>query len=116
VSKGCLIVTAALELATIQVTHLYSTGKNIGEMIKLIDLLLEQCRDCTKVYLSWDAAGWHASKRFLARVAEVNAQTYRRACGTPRVRLAPLAACAQFLNVVESVFNGLASSVIHNSD
>lgn len=115
-SKGSLIVTAALELSTNQVTHFYSTGKNTGEMIKLLDLLLEQYRGCTKLYLSWDAAGWHASKRFLARVKEVNAGKYRQAHGTPRVGLAPLPARAQFLNVIESVFNGLASSVIHNSD
>jgi transposase-like protein/transposase len=115
-SKGSLIVTAALELSTNQVTHFYSTGKNTYEMIKMLDLLLEQYRGCSKLYLSWDAAGWHASKRFLARVKEVNARKYRRAHGTPRVGLAPLPARAQFLNVIESVFNGLASSVIHNSD
>jgi transposase len=115
-SKGSLIVTGALELSTNQVTHFYSTGKNTGEMIKLLDVLLEQYRGCAKLYLSWDAAGWHASKRFLARVREVNARKYRRAHGTPRVGLAPLPARAQFLNVIESVFNGLASSVIHNSD
>jgi hypothetical protein len=115
-SKGSLIVTGALELSTNQVTHFYSTGKNTGEMIKLLDLLLEQYRGCSKLYLSWDAAGWHASKRFLARVKEVNARKYRRAHGTPRVGLAPLPARAQFLNVIESVFNGLAGSVIHNSD
>jgi hypothetical protein len=32
------------------------------------------------------------------------------------VELAPLPARAQFLNVIESVFSGLAVSVIHNSD
>lgn len=65
VSKGSLIATAALELSTNQVTHFYSSGKNTVEMIRLLDLLLEQYRGCSKLYLSWDAAGWHASKRFL---------------------------------------------------
>jgi transposase-like protein/transposase len=116
VPKGTLIATAALELSTNQVTHFYSTGKNTAEMLKLLDLLLGQYRECSKLYLSWDAASWHASKRFLARVAEVNARKYRQANGTPRVELAPLPARAQFLNVIESVFNGLASAVIHNSD
>jgi transposase-like protein len=116
VSKGTLIATAAIELATNQVTHFYSTGKNTIEMIKLLDLLLGQYRGCSKLYLSWDAASWHASKRFLARVAEVNTRKYRLAHGTPRVALAPLPARAQFLNVIESVFNGLATAVIHNSD
>jgi len=116
VAKGTLIATAALELSTNQVTHFYSTGKNTVEMIKLLDLLVEQYRECSKLFLSWDAASWHASKRFLARVAEVNSRKHRREHGTPMVELAPLPARAQFLNVIESVFNGLATSVIHNSD
>jgi hypothetical protein len=116
VSKGSIIATAALELSTNQVTHFYSTGKNTTEMIRLLDLLLEEYRDCSKLYLSWDAASWHASKRFLARVKEVNSRKYRLAHNTPKVALAPLPARAQFLNVIESVFNGLARSVIHNSD
>lgn len=115
-SKGSLIATAAFELSTNQVTHFYSAGKNTAEMIKLLDLLLAQYRGCSKLYLSWDAASWHASKRFLARVAEVNDPEYRRAQGTPAVELAPLPARAQFLNVIESVFSGMAKAIIHNSD
>ena len=115
-SKGRMIITAALELSTNQVTHFYSSGKNTGEMIKLLELLLRQYRDCTRLYLSWDAAGWHASKRFSEKVDEVNSRMYRRAHRTPLVELAPLPARAQFLNVIESLFSGLAVSVIHNSD
>jgi hypothetical protein len=36
--------------------------------------------------------------------------------GSTRVELAPLPAGAQFLNVIESVFSGMARAVIHNSD
>jgi hypothetical protein len=115
-SKGSLIATAALELSTNQVTHFYSTGKNTVEMIRLLDLLMEQYRGCSKLYLSWDAASWHASKRFLARVAEVNARKYRQEHGTPAIRLAPLPSRAQFLNVIESVFSGMAKAIIDNSD
>lgn len=115
-SKGRLIVTAALELSTNQVTHFYSTGKNTGEMIRLLEILLSQYRDCTRLYISWDAAGWHASKKFLKKVEEINSRKYRRLHGTPMAEMAPLPARAQFLNVIESVFNGLAVSVIHNSD
>lgn len=115
-SKGWLIVTAALELSTNQVTHFYSRDKNTQEMIKLLDVLLKQYRQCSKLFLSWDAAGWHASKRFKERVSEVNSQAYRHRHKTPKVELAPLPARAQFLNVIESVFSGLAVSVIHNSD
>ena len=32
------------------------------------------------------------------------------------VKLAPLPSRAQFLNVIESIFSGLATAVIHNSD
>jgi len=32
------------------------------------------------------------------------------------LELAPLPASAQFLNVIESVFSGMARAIIHNSD
>jgi hypothetical protein len=116
ISKGRLIVTAALELSSNQVTHFYSNGKNTDEMIKLLEVLLNQYRNCTRLYLSWDSAGWHASKTFVKKVEEVNSRKYRKDHGTPVVEMAPLPARAQFLNVIESIFNGLAVSVIHNSD
>ena len=115
-SKGRLIITAALELARNKVTHFYSTGKNTAEMIKLLDILLDEYKDCRRLYLSWDAASWHASKRFLKHAEEVNSSSYRKTNRTPRVELALLPARAQFLNVIESVFSGLARAVIHNSD
>ena len=55
-SKGHLIITAALELCRNQVTHFYSEKKNTGEMIKMMDLLRTQYRDCKIIYLSWDAS------------------------------------------------------------
>jgi len=62
-SKGCLIITAALELSGNQVTHFYSTKKNTTEMVRMMNLLLDHYRDRRKLYLSWDAASWHISKR-----------------------------------------------------
>ena len=115
-SKGVLIVTAALELSENQVTHFYSQHKNTDEMVKLLDVLLEKYADQSRIYLSWDAASWHASKKFYARVKEVNSAKYRAVHKCPRVRLAPLPSRAQFLNVIESVFSGMAKAVIHNSD
>jgi hypothetical protein len=56
VSKGRLIVTAALELSTNQVTHFYSDKKDSGEMIALLRLLLKQYSGCRRIYFSWDAA------------------------------------------------------------
>src|SRR5437879_7415365 len=34
----------------------------------------------------------------------------------PHVELVPLPSSAQFLNVIESVFSGMARAIIHNSD
>ena len=115
-SKGWLIITAALELSTNQITHFYSRKKDSEEMIKLLDTLLLQYTGCRKIYLSWDAASWHSSKVFLANVKEVNRISYRKQHTTPLVRLAPLPARAQFLNVIESIFGGLSEAIIKNSD
>jgi hypothetical protein len=114
-SKGRLIVTAALELCTNQVTHFYSKHKNTDEMLRLLDVLLEQYRETEVMYVSWDAASWHLSRKFHRRVEELNNGMHARA-GSPRIELAPLPSNAQFLNVIESVFSGMARAIIHNSD
>jgi hypothetical protein len=113
-SRGCLIMTAALELSGNQVTHFYSLRKNTTEMIRMMELLVEKYNDRRKIYLSWDAASWHISKRLHQRVEEHN--TAVLSGGGPMVETAPLPLGAQFLNVIESVFSGLARSIIHNSD
>jgi hypothetical protein len=115
-SKGVLIVTAALELSENQVTHFYSAHKNTDEMLKLLEVLLVKYADQSCIYISWDAASWHASKRLYTRVEEVNSPEYQAGHTCPRVKLAPLPSRAQFLNVIESVFSGMAKAVIHNSD
>ena len=66
-SKGTLIVTAALELSTNQVTHFYSAKKNTDEMIRMFDTLLNHYQHERQIYFSWDAASWHGSKRFFKR-------------------------------------------------
>ena len=115
-SKGRLILTAALELSRNQVTHFYSTKKDTEEMVKLLHVLLDQHMECSKLYLSWDAASWHASNLLYETVETVNSNSYRREHGTAFVDLAPLPASAQFLNIIESVFSGMAKAIIHNSD
>jgi transposase len=111
-SKGRLIVTAALELSTNQITHFYSPAKNTAEMVKLLHKLVDLYADQECIYFSWDAASWHASKALYASVQEINT----KGIGHPQVKLAPLPSCAQFLNVIESVFGGMAKAIIHNSD
>lgn len=111
-SKGRLIITAALELSTNQITHFYSPAKNTSEMVKLLHKLVDRYADQEHIYFSWDAASWHASKALYASVQEINSKGIRY----PQVKLVPLPSCAQFLNVIESVFSGMAKAVIHNSD
>lgn len=113
-SKGCLIMTAALELSTNQVSHFYSEKKNTGEMIKMMELLIKRYRGFRKLWLSWDAASWHMSKKLYKQIEGANVMAY--VTGSPIVDTAALPAGAQFLNVIESVFSGLARGVIHNSD
>jgi transposase len=113
-SRGCLILTAALELSGNQVEHFYSTKKNTTEMIRMMDILIDRYRDRRRIYLSWDAASWHMSKRLSDRIASNNVMA--DVTGSTRVELAPLPAGAQFLNVIESVFSGMARAIIHNSD
>ena len=115
-SKGSLILTAALELSTNQVTHLYSKKKDTDEMLKLLEILLDEYSSESRIYLSWDAASWHASKRLFARVNEINDPDYRTHHRVPYVTLAPLPTRAQFLNVIESVFSGMARGITHNSN
>ena len=112
-SKGWLILTAALELSSNQVTHFYSRKKNTEEMIRMAGLLRSQYADRQRIYLSWDAASWHVSRKLKAYLEKLNRNT---ADGYPVVELAPLPAGAQFLNVIESVFSGMARAIIHNSD
>ncbi|WFU46084.1 IS630 family transposase (plasmid) [Bradyrhizobium sp. CB82] len=113
-SKGVVIITAALELSTNQVTHFYSGKKNTAEIIKLLDLLLARNRHLSRLYLSWDAASWHMSKQLAHRIASNNVMA--EVTGSTRVETAPLPAGAQFLNVVEAVFSGMARAILHNSD
>lgn len=115
-SKGSLILTGALELSSNQFTHFYSDKKNTTEMIKLLHILIAQYKTKKRIYFSWDAASWHASKELEEEVKRINTDDYRNKNNTPLVELAPLPACAQFLNVIESIFSGMARAIIHNSN
>jgi hypothetical protein len=77
-------------------------------MIRMMDVLINRYSDRRKLYLSWDAASWHISKQLFARIDAHNSAVPNEG--------GPLPAGAQFLNVVESVFSGMARAIIHNSD
>jgi len=113
-SRGCLIMTAALELSSNQVTHFYSAKKNTDEMIRMMEALIKKYPGRRNLYLSWDAASWHISKRLFTRIDAHNATAASE--GSPLIETAPLPASAQFLNVIESVFSGMARAIIHNSN
>jgi len=66
--------------------------------------------------MSWDHASWHSSRSLFAEIEKVNKYRFRKESKTPIVKLAPLPARSQFLNVIESVFSGMASAIIQNSD
>ena len=71
-SKGWLILTAALELSSNRVVHFYSRKKNTDEMIRMAVLLRSKYRSYKRIYLSWDAASWHISKKLKAHLEELN--------------------------------------------
>ncbi|GAA4321798.1 hypothetical protein GCM10023149_21810 [Mucilaginibacter gynuensis] len=114
--KGFIICTCALELSTNQLAWFYSAKKNTDEMIKLIEVLTLLYQDQKRLYLSWDAAAWHDSCQLLEYLAEVNDADYREKLKTPEIIIVPLPTKAPHLNVIESVFSGMAKSVVHNSD
>jgi len=115
-SKGSLIMTTALELSQNQITYFYSPRKDTGEMLRMLAKLIQEYTYKSRIYLSWDAASWHMSKMLYARVAKHNDAVTNGDVAGPIVELAPLPAGAQFLNVIESVFSGMARAVIANSN
>jgi hypothetical protein len=114
-SKGSLIMTAALELSSNHISYFYSPRKDTGEMLRMLSKLVKEYEHKSRIYLSWDAASWHMSKMLYARVDEHNNAVIKGGAG-PLVALAPLPSGAQFLNVIESVFSGMARAVIANSN
>jgi transposase len=105
-SRGCLIITAALELSQNQITHFYSEKKDTTEMIRMAKALVETYPTYRTLYLSWDAASWHISRRLRGWITTHNASAHCRM--RPLVVTVPLPAGAQFLNIIESVFSGMA--------
>jgi hypothetical protein len=112
--RGTVIITGALELRTNQITHFYSDRKNTDEMIKMVNILRRQYGSMKKIYISWDAAGWHISKALGKHVEFLNGWAAHEKA--PAIELAPLPSRAQFLNVIESVFSGMSRAIIHNSN
>jgi hypothetical protein len=109
-------MTTALELSQNQITYFYSARKDTGEMLRMLSRIIREYQQKSRIYLSWDAASWHMSKMLYAHVAEHNDAVTKGDVVGPLVELAPLPAGAQFLNVIESVFSGMARAIIANSN
>ena len=71
----------------------------------MMELLVQRYRDRRKLYFSWDAASWHISKSLYSASRSISGVVSGNG---PTVATAPLPAGAQFLNVIESVFSGMA--------
>jgi hypothetical protein len=115
-SKGSLIMTAGLELSRNQITHFYSPRKDTGEMLRMLAKLIQEYKRKSRIYLSWDAASWHISKMLRDHVDQQNEAIIKGETAGPTLALAPLPSGAQFLNVIESVFSGMARAIIANSN
>jgi len=96
-------------------TWFYGATKDSMGMIDLAEMLFNQNRGKSKIYLTWDAASWHGSDTLLNWVETLNSSKCKWGSG-PRLELLPLPSSAQFLNVIEAVFSGMKRAVIHGSD
>ena len=67
-----------------------------------------------KLHLSWHSAPWHRPARLKEHLMLLNDRAVQDR--RPRIEILPLPTSAQFLNVIESVFSGMARAVLHNSD
>ncbi len=113
--KGSITLVGALSATTNQMTWCFVPSKDSNAMIDLIEILFNQHRDKTRLYITWDAASWHDSILLVEWLDTFNQQTMRTEEG-PLLILIPLPICSQFLNVIESVFSAMKKSVIHHSD
>lgn len=100
---------------TNQLCWVFGEAKDTWAMIDLIEVLFNRFYQKTKIYITWDAASWHASIELVNWLDALNAETLRLGNG-PYVEFVPLPISSQFLNVIESVFSAMARAVIHHSD
>jgi transposase len=113
--KGSIVLAGALSATTNHLTWCYVQSKDTTAMIDLIELLFNEHRDKTKLYITWDAASWHDSNSLVDWLDAFNRKTTEMMEG-PSITLVPLPSCSQFLNVIESVFGVMKKAVIHHSD
>ena len=109
--KGRVTFIASLDAAKNQVTWFFTKSKDTDEVIRLIRILISEYHRYSTLYLTWDCASWHRSKKLQKFLEEVNSDKEG-----PTIKVVPLPKQSQFLNVIESVISGMKKAVIHNSD
>jgi transposase len=114
-SKGSITLYGALSATTNQVTWFYGKSKDSAGIIHLAEILFNQYRAKSKIYLTWDAASWHGSDQLVQWADDLNAWNRASDVG-PIIEFVPLPSSAQFLDVIEAVFSGMKRAVIHNSN
>jgi transposase len=114
-SRGSITMYGALSATTNQVTWFYGNTKDSTGIIDLAEILFNQYRAKSKIYLTWDAASWHGSDMLVQWIDDLNQWNADIKAG-PTIEFVPLPSSAQFLDVIEAVFSGMKRAVIHNSD
>ena len=114
-SKGSITLYGALSAVTNQVSWFYGRTKDSAGMIDLAEILYNQHRDKSKIYLTWDAASWHGSTELVEWADSLNQYSRDNRTG-PIIEFVPLPSSAQFLDVIEAVFSAMKRAVIHGSD
>lgn len=113
--RGVIMMSGALSATSNQVTWVYGRAKDTTAMIDLMELLYNQYFSASKLYVTWDAASWHKSAMLVDWLDTFNATTKNLNEG-PLIELVPLPTSSQFLDVIEAVFSGMKSAVVHHSD
>ncbi|MCF8169307.1 MAG: IS630 family transposase [Rhodoferax sp.] len=113
--RGVIMMSGALSATSNQVTWIYGRAKDTLAMIDLMELLYNQYHSASKLYVTWDAASWHKSTMLVDWLDTFNATTKLLNEG-PLIELVPLPTSSQFLDVIEAVFSGMKTAVVHHSD
>jgi hypothetical protein len=94
--RGVMTMAGALNAITNQVTWVYARSKDTSAMIELIEILFNQHRAASMLYITWDAASWHRS-RVLVEWLDTFNETTKRSREGPLIHLVPLPTSSQFL-------------------
>jgi transposase len=109
-SKDTVYLICALEALTNQVVWRFIGGKTTKAVVDLLEMIRKEYRDCSKIWLTWDALATHRSKTVVSWLDDANSKE------CPKFEVCPLPTSTQSLNVVESTFSNTRKAVIHNSD